>query len=138
MLQVYEFRQSGRRSTVGLTAGVTAICMTYGIVTEVSQVLLLAFCLTGVIIGWMLMMGPVRGIRIDQQHLVLNAWRKPKLIPLADIDFVRALHWTETSEVTIVYRDGTEESTNPRDLPDINTLAREMMARRVKVKDPGL
>lgn len=123
---------------MGLAAGVTAFCITYGFVSGVSNILLLACCLTGVMIGWMLMMGPVRGIRVDHETLTLDAWRSPRVISLSDIAYLRALHWTENSEVTIVYKDGTEESTHPRDLPDINTLAREMMARGVKVKDPGL
>lgn len=138
MLDVYEYRQSGRGRAVALTAGVAAFCMTYGLVTEVSNVALLACCLIGVIVGWKLMLAPIRGIRLDQEHLTLNAWHTPRVIPLNNISFLRAVHWTQTSEVSIVYRDGTEESTNPRDLPDINTLAREMMARGVKVKDPGL
>ena len=90
------------------------------------------------IIGWLLMLNPVRGIRIDQENLILNAWRKPKVIPLADIAFLRAKHWTDDSDVVIVYNDGTEESTHPRDMPDLNTLALVMSQRGVKVKDPGL
>lgn len=138
MLGVYEYRQSCQARVVVLAAAAAAFSIAYGFVAEVSNVTLLGCCLIGVIIGWKLMLAPVHGIRLDQDQLILDAWQTPRVIPLKDISFLRAVHWTQTSEVSIVYRDGTEESTNPRDLPDINTLAREMMARGIKVKDPGL
>lgn len=138
MTEDFEYRQSGRGPLVWISAAVVVFWLTYGIANDAPNVIVAVWCMAAAIIGWLLMLNPVRGIRIDQENLILNAWRKPKVIPLADIAFLRAKHWTDDSDVVIVYNDGTEESTHPRDMPDLNTLALVMSQRGVKVKDPGL
>ncbi len=138
MIDDYEYRQSGRSQLVWLSAAVVAFLLTFGIVNDAPDIVMMVAVLAGVVLGWMLMMSPARGIRVDATHLTLNAWRKPRQIALADIDFLRAVHWTQDSDVTVVYKDGTEESTHPRDMPDLETLARVMAQRGVKLKDPGL
>ncbi len=137
MLSVYEYRQSGRSQLVWLSAAVVVFLLAFGLVNDAPNVIMVVCVLAAVILGWMLILSPARGIRVDTTHLVLNAWRKPREIALDDIDFLRAVHWTADSHVTVVYKDGTEESTHPRDMPDLNTLARVMAQRGVKLKDPG-
>ncbi|MEY1556536.1 hypothetical protein AB3Y40_12965 [Yoonia sp. R2331] len=138
MFDVYEYRQSGRSQLVWLSAAVVIFLLTFGLVNEAPNIIVMVFVLAGVVLGWVLMLAPARGIRVDDAHLTLNAWSRPRQIALDDIAFLRAVHWTADSAVTIVYKDGTEESTHPRDMPDLNTLARVMANRGVKLKDPGM
>ncbi len=137
MIDVYEYRQSGRSQLVWLSAAVVAFLLAFGLVNDAPNIIMVVCVLAAVVLGWMLILSPARGIRVDHTHLTLNAWRKPREIALSDIDFLRAVHWTHDSAVTVVYKDGTEESTHPRDLPDLDTLARVMAERGVKLKDPG-
>lgn len=138
MMDEFQYRQSSRSQVVWLSAAVVAFLLSFGIVNDAPDIIMMVGVLAAVLLGWMLILSPARGIRVDATHLVLNAWRKPRLIPLSDIAFLRAVHWTQDSAVTVVYKDGTEESTHPRDMPDLNTLARVMSERGVKLKDPGI
>ncbi len=138
MLDVYEYRQTGRSQVVWLTAALVAFLLAYGVVNDASHTMSVVWAAAGVVLMWMLMRAPVRGIRVDDEHLTLNAWHKPRTIALADVSHLRATHWTDDANITVVYKDGTEESTNARDMPDLNTLALVLAERGIKIKDPGL
>jgi hypothetical protein len=84
---------------------------------------------------WMVLPRPIAGIRVDDHHLILSAWRLPRMIPLDDIAYLRATSVSADSDVTIVYKDGREEGTFAGDMPDIETLSYVMAMRGVPVRD---
>ncbi len=83
----------------------------------------------------MLIPQPIAGIRVDNDNLVLSAWRSPRSIPLDSIAFLRAAVTSTETEISIVFKDGSEESAFAGDMPDIDTLVDVMAARGIPVRD---
>ena len=83
-----------------------------------------------------LIKAPTAGIRVDAETLTLAAWRKPREVPLQDIDRLEVLHWTDESDVKLVYKDGKEEIIPFGDLPDMNTFTTVMMDFGVRLREP--
>ena len=98
-------------------------------------IITLIFALSAVLIGWMMIANPITGIRIDNEALTLNAWRRPREIPLHEIDHLRVTDWTDECDIVIVYRDGREEGTHAADMPDPDTLAEVMALHGIPVRD---
>ena len=138
MHEVYEYRLSSRRSAIWLAAALVAFSLGYAVVNSAPAILTVICATGGVLLGWMLMANPMSGIRVDHETLVLNAWRRPREIPLSEIAYLRMTHWTDDSTVSIVYKDGREEGTNYADMPPPNTLAAVMAARGIPVYDPSV
>jgi len=138
MNEVYEYRLARRRGAIWLAAIVIAFLLGFAVANAAPQVMMALWALTGVLIMFTLMSNPICGIRVDDEYLVLNAWRKPRLIPLVEIDYLRMTHWTDDCNVTIVYKDGREEGTISAHMPPANTLACVMAERGIPVLDPAL
>ena len=138
MNEVYEYRRSARRPAVWLAAAFVAFLVGKALVEPTPVVVTLLWGGAGAMLGWMLLANPIAGIRVDDDHLTLSAWRRPRQIPLADIDYLRMTHWTDDSHVTIVYKDGREEGTFAGDMPPASTLAHVMAERGIPVLDPAL
>ena len=136
MTEFYAYRRSSRSKVVWLCAAAAAAVMIYGITYDVPNIIGLVLVFIFVVIGWQLMANNVRGIRVDTENLILNAWREPRLIALDDIAYLRAEHWTDDPGISIVYKDGTEERTNPRDMPPLSELTEVMAMRGIRIKDP--
>lgn len=136
MKQTYAYRQTGSRRVIWFSAIAAATLLVYGIREDIPHTVPVTLVFIFLIIGWLKMTHNVRGIRVGENNLTLNAWRDPKPIPLAEIAYLRAEHWTNDSAITIVYVDGTEERTNPRDMPPVDVLTEVMAERGVRVRDP--
>ena len=138
MYEVYEYRQSGRRPVVWLTAVIVVFLLVFGLTAGASQVVTAVWGMAAALTLWMLLSARQTGIRVDDSHLILSAWTRPRAIALDDIAYLRATHWTAESAVTIVYRDGREEGTHALDMPPINVLAEVMAERGIPIRDPQL
>lgn len=135
MNEVYEFRRAPNRGVIWLSAVTIALLITVVGYSDSGHLIWLIWVLGAVLICWMLLPKPVAGIRIDDDHLILGAWREPRLIALDDIAYLRATSVSADSDVTIVYKDGREEGAFAGDMPDIETLAYVMAIRGVPVRD---
>ncbi|WP_296427962.1 hypothetical protein [Yoonia sp.] len=135
MNDVYEFRRAPGRGIIWLSATMIVLLISLITWTGAEHLLRLVWALGAVLILWMLLPKPVAGIRVDDDHLTLSAWRRPRLIALDDIAYLRATDISADSDITIVYKDGREEGAFAGDMPDIPTLSYVMAARGVPVRD---
>lgn len=138
MSEVYEYRHAGRKSAIWLIASVTAFVLGIALVNLVPEVKTAMWAIAAIILLWSLTVKPIAGIRVDDDHLILSAWRKPRLIPLSDIAYLQSTHWDEACQVTIVMKDGTEQKAHACDMPPACTLAHVMAERGIAVLDPAL
>lgn len=135
MNEVYEYRRAPGRGAIWLCALMISF-LTSVVILGGAQDLLWLICVLGaVMILWMMLPKPVAGIRVDDDHLVLGAWRRPRPILLDDIAYLRATAISADSDVTIVYKDGREEGAVAGDMPDIETLSYVMALRGIPVRD---
>lgn len=135
MNEVYEFRRSPNRGVIWLSAVTIAVLVSVVGYSGSGHLIWLIWALGALLILWMVLPKPVSGIRIDDNHLILAAWRQPRLIALDDIAYLRATTVSADSNVTIVYKDGREEGAFAGDMPDIETLSYVMAIRGVPVRD---
>lgn len=135
MNEVYEYRRAPNRGVIWLCAMTIVILICVVSISAATHLLWLVWALAAAMLFWMLLPKPVAGIRIDDEHLVLGAWRNPRQIPLDDIAYLRATSVSADSDVTIVYKDGREEGTFAGDLPDIETLSYVLALRGIPVRD---
>jgi len=135
MSEVYEYRLAKRRNAIWLASIVIAFLIGFAIANTAPQIMIGLWAVTGAAVAWSLISNPLCGIRVDDDHLVLNAWRKPRAIPLADIDYLRTSHSCDDCNVTIVYKDGREEGTVSAHMPPPATLACVMAERGIAVLD---
>ncbi|MEJ8563212.1 hypothetical protein QTO30_19690 [Yoonia sp. GPGPB17] len=135
MSDVYEYRRAPNKGPVWL-ALIGAIMLLVGVVHYgATQFEWLAWAAAAVTIAWMLLPRPVAGIRIDSTHLVLAAWRNPRPVPLDDIAHLQIRDTALENEVTIIYRNGSEEVILSNDLPDADTLIAVLAERGIPVRD---
>lgn len=135
MNEVYEYRRAPNRGVIWLCASMVIILICIVVVSGATQLVWAVWVLGAVMLFWMVLPRPVTGIRVDDHHLILSAWRQPRLIPLDDIAYLRATSVSADSDVTIVYKDGREEGTFAGDMPDLETLSYVMAMRGVPVRD---
>lgn len=135
MHEVYEYRRAPNRGVIWLCAVAVIILICVVIISDATHLLWLVWALAAVMIFWMLLPKPVAGIRIDDEHLVLSAWRNPRRIPLDDIAYLRATSVSADCDITIVYKDGREEGAFAGDMPDLETLSYVMALRGIPVRD---
>ncbi|MEM9787213.1 MAG: hypothetical protein AAF801_11975 [Pseudomonadota bacterium] len=95
----------------------------------------LVWAVGAVTLCWMMLPKPVAGIRVDNDYLVLSAWRNPRPIRLDDIAYLRATEASAETDIAIVYKDGTEEGAFAGDMPDIEILVEVMAQRGIAVRD---
>lgn len=135
MNDVYEYRRAPNPWVIRLFA--MAIVILIGIValTGARHLMTLVWILGAATFTWMLLPKPISGIQVDQDYLVLGAWRNPRAIPLDDIAYLRVTELSAECTVTIVYKDGREEGTFAGDMPDITTLSEVMAERGIPLRD---
>ena len=138
MNEVYEFRRTTNRGVVWLSASAVVMVMLAVIVADADQLMWLVWAMGAVTLGWMFLPQPASGIRIDEEFLVLSAWRNPHRIPLREIAFLRATEASAETDIAIVYKDGSEIGTFTGDMPDIQTLIEVLALRGIAVRDVDL
>lgn len=135
MKEVFEYRRAPNRGVIWLAASAVAMLIAAIVLTGAEELTWLAWALGPITLCWMLLPKPVAGIRVDDDYLVLSAWRTPRQIPLDSIAYLRATEASAETDIAIVYKDGTEEGTCIADMPDITTLAEVMAARGIAIRD---
>jgi hypothetical protein len=135
MSDVYEYRRAPNRGPVWLALIGVILLLVAVIQFGATQLTWLVWVAAAVTIAWMILPQPVSGIRIDRDHLVLAAWRKPRPIALDDIAHLRVDDSGLETHTTIVYRDGKEEVIFAGDLPDVDTLIMVLADRGIPVRE---
>ena len=135
MSDVYEYRRAPNRGPVWLALVGVILLLVAVIQFGATQLTWLVWVAAAVTIAWMILPQPVSGIRIDRDHLVLAAWRKPRPIALDDIAHLRVDDSGLETHTTIVYRDGKEEVIFAGDLPDVDTLIMVLADRGIPVRE---
>jgi len=134
MSDSYVYKRKPGRGAVWLTvivgAALTAAYVQWG-TDELLPVLLLCLALAA---GWLLLPRPTYGIKVDDTHLTLGAWRKPRPIPLDSIAYIQASNISDEITYVIVYRDDEREGIFALDLPDEDTLVEIMAERGIPVR----
>lgn len=134
MSGIYEYRRAPSKGAV-LLGTVCVLLITFAVMlTERDYLMLLAWALASATITWLAILRPVAGIRIDDDYLILSAWRTPHMIPLDDIAHLRATHVRIQTEVVIVFKDGREEGVLAADLPELTVLSKVMAERGIAVR----
>lgn len=135
MSDVYEYRRAPNKGPILIALLGVVLLLVAVIQFDATQLLWMVWSCAAVTIAWMLLPQPISGIRIDANHLVLAAWRKPRTIPLDDIAHLRVNDAGLEIEVAIVYRSGDQEDIFAGDLPDIDTLISVLADRGIPVRD---
>ncbi len=135
MDEVYEYRREPGKGVIWLSAITVVLLITFVGLTGAYHLNWLVWAFGAATLFWMLVPKPVSGMRVSKDHLVLSAWKNPRVIRLDDIAYLRATEASAETEVAIVYKDKTEEGIFVGDLPDLETLATVMAARGIPVRD---
>ena len=135
MSDVYEYRRAPNKGPVWLALiGVILLLVAVTQFGE-TQLVWLAWVAAAVLIAWMILPQPVSGIRIDNSHMTLAAWRNPRPISLDEIAHLRVDDSGLETQVSIVYRNGDEEEIFAGDLPDVDTLIGVLAKRGIPVRE---
>jgi hypothetical protein len=135
MNEVYEYRRAPSKGAIWLAIIGVLLLMAAVIINGADHLTWLVWVCGTVTLAWMLLPKPVSGIRVDENYLVLSAWRNPKQIPLDNVAYLRATEVSDETEIAIVFKDGTQEGIFAGDLPDIDTLISVMAERGIPVRD---
>ena len=135
MSNIFEYRRAPGKITIWLAALGVVMLLLVVVMTEADHLEWMVWTAGAVTIAWMLMPKPVYGIKIDDEYLVLSAWRKPKYVRLSDIAYLRATNVSEETNIAIVYTNGDEEGIFAADLPDVDTLVAVMAEHGIPVRD---
>ncbi len=135
MNEVYEYRRAPSKGAIWLASVGVVMLLAAVIFNEAYNLISLVWITGAVTFGWMLMPQPISGIRVDDENLVLSAWRNPRPIPLDSIAYLRSTDASLEISIAIVFKDGQEEGIFVGDLPDIDTLVTVMALRGIPVRD---
>ena len=135
MNEVYEYRRAPNRGVIWLATTAVAMLIVAVTLTGAQELTWLTWAVGAATLCWMLLPKPVAGIRVDNDALILSAWRNPRAILLDDIAFLRATEASAETDIAIVYKDGTEEGTFSGDMPNIEILVEVMAKRGIAVRD---
>lgn len=135
MNDVYEYRLARGKAVIWLSGMGVVLLLAAISMTGATDLLWLVWVLGAMTLALMLVPRPVTGIRVDDTYMVLSAWHKPRAVALDDIAYLRATQGDAETSIVIVYKDGTEEKTFSRDMPDLETLVYVMAARGIVVRD---
>jgi hypothetical protein len=138
MNDIYEFRRAAGKGAILLSFIAVVLLLMAVVIYAVSSLIWLAWIFVGLTIVWMLLPRPALGIRVDETDLTVSAWNKPRTIALESIAHLRAHETRAGTEVTVVYRDQSEEALFAGDFPDIATLVAVMAARGIPVRDDAI
>lgn len=134
MNEVYAYRSAPGKGAIWLALAGMALVLASAVITGRQDLMQLVWVFGAVTLAWMLIPRHAAGIRIDDETLVLSAWRKPQPVPLDDIAYLRATPANIQTDVTIVFKDGREQQIFAGDLPDIDTLVTVMALRGIPVR----
>ncbi|WP_342076328.1 hypothetical protein [Yoonia sp. SS1-5] len=135
MNEVYEYRRAPNPWVIRLFGIALVLLTTLVVLTQAHHLMSVIWGLTAVLVVCMLLPKPISGIRIDDDYLVLAAWRKPRPIPLDRIAYLLVTDVSAESRITIVYKDGQQEATFAGDMPDIDELSEVMAERGIPLRD---
>ncbi|WP_019956506.1 hypothetical protein [Yoonia vestfoldensis] len=135
MNEVYEYRHARGKGVIWLSGMGVVLLLVAISVADATDLIWLVWVLAALTLALMLVPRPVSGIRVDYTYLVLSAWHRPRSIALDDIAYLRATQADPETNIVIVYKDGTEEKTFSRDMPDLETLVYVMAARGIPVRN---
>ena len=134
MSDAYVYKRRPGRGVIWLaglvTAALGAMVYTAGLL-DLLPVLVLFAALT---LGWIFLPRPTYGIKVDNTHLTLAAWRKPRPVPLDNIAYIQAANVSDEISYIIVYKDNEREGIFALDLPDEDTLGDIMGERGIPVR----
>lgn len=130
----FTFRRAPSKAAPRLAAATLFYLVAAIVLSEEEYLIWSAWALAGVTMVWIFLPRPVSGIRIDRNHLVLSAWRKPRPIPLDSIDHLLTTQVSAETEVALVYKDGSMEGLFVGDLPDMAVFSSEMAMRGVPTR----
>jgi hypothetical protein len=133
----FEYKLSNQRRGVWLAAAMIMLMLGVTLQTANPSLMWAIYVLAIVMLSWMMIGVPMAGIRVTDTELVASAWRAPVAIPLIDIAEMRAVDWTEESDVEITMLDGTAHVLRSGELPPISVLTDVMMERGVYLRDPS-
>lgn len=134
MNEVFEYRRAPGKGAIWLATTAVVLLLVAVVVNGADHLVWLVWVCGALTFAWMLIPKPVAGIRVDDDFLVTSAWRNPRYIPLDNIAHLRATEVSNTTEIVIVYKDGTQEGLLSGDMPDIDTLVDVMAARGIPVR----
>ena len=135
MNEVYEFRRAPSRGGIWLSATAVLMLIVAVSLTGSEELSWLVWGVGAATLCWMMLPKPVAGIRVDDDYLVLSAWRNPRSIRLDDIAYMRVTEASAETDIAIVYKDGREEGTFIGDMPEIESLIDVMAKRGIAVRD---
>ena len=135
MSNVYEYRRAPNKGPIWLAFTGVVMLLVGVIYFEATQLQALVWVMGALLVAWLLLPQPISGVRIDNDHLTLAAWRNPRPIPLDDIAHLRVSEAGLDTQVAIVYRNGDVEDVFSGDLPDIDTLIAVLAERGIPVRD---
>ena len=136
MFEEFEYKLSNQRRGVWLAAASIMLLLGVTIQTENTQFMWAIYVLAIIMLAWMVIGVPMAGIRVTDSEFVASAWRTPVAIPLIEIAEMRALDWTDHSDVEITLLNGTQHLLRSGELPPIPVLTDVMMERGVYLRDP--
>lgn len=135
MSDVYEFRRAPGKGAIWLACIALIMLLAAVFFNDADQLMWLVWVFGAVTLTWMLMPKPVAGIRVDNEHLTLSAWRNPRPVLLDDIAHLKVTEASFETQVSIIYKNGDEEPIFTGDLPDFDTLIAVMAKRGIPVRD---
>lgn len=115
-------------------AAVTMLLATV-VLNEAYHLMWLLWVSGAITLAWMLLPKQIAGIRVDDEHLTLSAWRNPRPIPLDDIAYLQVTEESLETQVSIVFKNGDVQGIFAGDLPDLDTLINVMAQRGIPVRD---
>ena len=134
MNETYTYRRTPSRGVVLVAALGVLLLGSVAYVTGGTRFYWAAGLAGAVTLGWALLPRPVYGIKVDDNHLTLGAWRNPRHIPLDQISHLRATNVSDETKFAVVYKDGEHEAIFSLDLPDEDTLVEIMAERGIPVR----
>lgn len=135
MIEVYEFRRAPSKGVIWLAMAGVALLLAAVVLNQAYHLMWLLWVSGSITAAWMLLPKKIAGIRVDDTHLTLSAWRHPRPILLDDIAHLRITEESVETHVSIVFKNGDEEGIFTGDLPDLDTLIVVMAERGIPVRD---
>jgi hypothetical protein len=135
MSDVYEYRRAPGKGAIWLACIALIMLLAAVFLNDADQLMWLVWVFGAVTFTWMLIPKPVAGIRVDNEQLVLSAWRNPRHFMLDDIAHLKITEASFETTVSIVFKNGEEEPIFAGDLPDFDTLISVMAKRGIPVRD---
>ncbi len=134
MSEVYKFKRRPARAVIWVTLLCVILFGAFVYVNQLAQFYWLVAGCALISVVWLLLPRPIYGIKVDDTHLTLAAWRKPRPVPLDRIAHLQATEHTDEIGYVIVYKDDEYEGIFSLDLPDEETLIEIMAERGIPVR----